>query len=368
MKSTDAEYRLQAIIDTATDGIVTIDERGSIESINPAGASLFGYNQVELLGKNVNVLMPSPYHREHDQYLQNYLQTGVKKIIGIGREVRGKRKDGTTFPLRLSVAEVQLDNRRIFTGILHDISDKVLAAEAQKALEKEKELSELKSRFVSMASHEFRTPLTAILSSATLIAKYKDEKSQAKRMKHVRRIQSSVRNLTNILNDFLSLSKLEEGAIGHTPMHFNLKAFAGEMIEEVSGMMKAQQQIVHQHTGDTELVFLDAKLLRNILLNLLSNAIKYSNEGQQIELNTFVSNKLITIQVKDNGIGIPPKDQIHLFQRFFRAENVANIQGTGLGLNIVQRYLQLMEGTITFESALNQGTTFTIHFPWRKEE
>ncbi len=363
MKSNDAEYRLQAIIDTATDGIVTIDERGSIESINPAGASLFGYTQTELIGLNVNVLMPSPYHKEHDSYLQNYRQTGVKKIIGIGREVRGKRKDGTTFPLRLSVAEVLLDERRIFTGILHDISDKVFAVEAQKALEKEKELSELKSRFVSMASHEFRTPLTAILSSATLITKYKDEKSQPKREKHVRRIQSSVRNLTGILNDFLSLSKLEEGRVLHDAYSFNLVVFIEEILGEMESMLKTLQKIIYNHRGNRENIHLDGKLLKNILLNLLSNAIKYSAEGQIIQLTTQVTDTNLILSVRDYGIGIPQKDQIHLFERFFRAENVANVQGTGLGLNIVQRYLQLMGGTITFESALDEGTIFTVHIP-----
>lgn len=361
----DALSRLQAIIDTATDGIITIDERGIVETINPAGATLFGYEPEEIIGENIYVLMPQPHRSHHDQYVQNYLKTGNKKIIGIGREVHGLRKDGSTFLLRLSVAEVQLENRRIFTGIIHDLSDRVLAIEAQRALEEEKELNELKSRFVSMASHEFRTPLTSILSSATLISKYTDESTQAKRIKHVHRIQSSVRNLTNILNDFLSLSKLEEGKIAHNPNYFNLKPSIEEVIEEVEAMMKPQQKIVYQHNGQTDSIFLDEKLLHNILSNLLSNALKYSNEGQTIDLSSRVTDVSITIKVQDYGIGIPPKDQIRLFKRFFRAENVANIQGTGLGLNIVKRYLKLMGGTITFESQLNQGTTFTVVFPRR---
>ena len=363
MKSTDAQYRLQAIIDTAIDGIVTIDEYGTIESINPAGAAMFTYSKEELIGQNVRILMPSPHYEAHDGYLKNYLNTGHKKIIGIGREVRGLRKDGTTFPVRLSVTEVQLDDRRIFTGILHDLSDRELAEETQKELEKEKELSELKSRFVAMASHEFRTPLTTILSSATLISKYKDEEGQAKRMRHVERIQSSVRNLTNILNDFLSLSKLEEGRVRHEVYSFNLVEFMAKVIDEVEPMTKANQKIIYQHQGTSETICLDGKLLRNILLNLLSNAIKYSNEGQSIEINSTITDKNISIEVRDYGIGIPQKDQLRLFKRFFRAENVANIQGTGLGLNIVKRYLKLMGGTITFESALNKGTSFTVLFP-----
>ncbi len=359
----DALSRLQAIIDTATDGIITIDEHGIMESINPAGAALFGYEPQELKGKNIRILMPNPHRSHHDQYIQNYKETGVKKIIGIGREVHGLRKDGSTFPFRLSVAEVQLDGKRIFTGMVHDLSDRVLAAETQRALEEEKELNELKSRFVSMASHEFRTPLTSILTSATLIGKYKDETTQDKRMKHVHRIQSSVRNLTNILNDFLSLSRLEEGKISHNPIYFNLQPSIEEVIEEVEAMMKPQQKIVYKHIGKTDSVLLDEKLLHNILSNLLSNALKYSNEGQTIDLSSTVLEQSITIKVQDYGIGIPSKDQIRLFRRFFRAENVANIQGTGLGLNIVKRYLKLMGGTITFESELNKGTTFTVVFP-----
>lgn len=362
----DALSRLQAIIDTATDGIITIDEQGLIESINPSGATLFSYEPNELVGKNIRILMPNPHHSHHDQYIQNYKETGVKKIIGIGREVHGLRKDGSTFPFRLSVAEVKLENRRIFTGMIHDLSDRALAAETQRALEEEKELNELKSRFVSMASHEFRTPLTSILTSATLIAKYTNEATQPKRMKHVHRIQSSVRNLTNILNDFLSLSRLEEGKISHHPIHFNLCPSIEGVIEEVEAMVKSEQKIVYQHFGQTDSVFLDEKLLHNILSNLLSNAIKYSNEGQTIDLSSSVTEQSTTIKVQDYGIGIPPKDQIRLFRRFFRAENVANIQGTGLGLNIVKRYLKLMGGTITFESELGKGTTFTVVFPSSK--
>jgi len=360
---TDAQSKLQAIIDTATDGIITIDIKGSIESINPAGAELFGYKPQELFGKNIHVLMPNPYHREHDQYLRNYLSTGKKKIIGIGREVKGLRKDGSIFPLRLSVAEVQLNDKKIFTGMIHDISDKVLAEEAQEALEREKELNVLKSRFISTASHEFRTPLTSILSSATLIGKYDKTESQGKRLKHVDRIQRSVRNLNNILNDFLSISKLEEGKVKHHPLSFNLKEAIEESIEELEAMTKTNQKIVYQHFTTDHQVFLDKKLLHNVLINLLSNAIKYSNEGQQIDIRSAVSKEDIMIEVQDYGIGIPHKAQVHLFERFFRADNVVNIQGTGLGLNIIKRYLQLMGGSVTFDSELNKGTTFRIEFP-----
>jgi two-component system sensor kinase FixL len=359
----DMQARLQAVIDSAIDGIITIDSKGTVETINPAGAKMFGYEADNIIGCNINMLMPEPYHAEHDGYLKRYKDTGKRHIIGVGREVQGLRKDGTTFPFRLSVAEVKLYGRKIFTGIIHDISDKVLANEIQKALDKERQLNKLKSKFVSMASHEFRTPLTTIATSATLIGKYEKTEEQFKRVKHINRIKNSIRILTNILNDFLSLSKLEEGKTKHQPMYFSLEDFAQEVAEEMEeAVSKLGQKIVYQHIGTEDQVFLDKKLLNNVLINLLSNAIKYSDNNKHIELTTEINPEEIKISVQDYGIGIPKNEQGQLFERFFRADNVGNIQGTGLGLNIVKRYLELMEGNITCHSELNEGTLFVITF------
>ena len=245
--------RLQSIINTAIDGIITIDDAGVIESINPAAAQQFGYEPQEVIGYNIKVLMPEPYHSHHDQYISNYLETKEPKIIGIGREVIGKKKNDDVFPFRLAVSEIILNDRIIFTGIIHDLSgvkaaenklqklnedlekevenrtneleeaiNKLLFSnkeldenrkELQELLSKEKELNQLKSRFVSTASHEFRTPLSTILSSASLIGRYTKEDENEKREKHINRIKSAVNHLTGILNDFLSLSKIEEGKI-----------------------------------------------------------------------------------------------------------------------------------------------------------
>lgn len=238
------EKRLNAIIDTAVDGIIMIDKQGIMEVINPSAAAMFGYSAEELIGQNVKLLMPEPYHKEHDGYIHNYNSTGVKKIIGIGREVRGQRRDGSVFPFNLSISEVHLPDRTIYVGAIHDISaqkeaqkrieqlneqlerkveerteklaevvnkllvtnknleDQIKATEAAKealfqsqkelqvALQKEQELNQLKSRFVSTASHEFRTPLSTILSSASLIARYETTEQQPNRIKHVNRIKS----------------------------------------------------------------------------------------------------------------------------------------------------------------------------------
>lgn len=235
--------------------------------------------------------------------------------------------------------------------------------EISRAYEKERELGELKSRFVSMASHEFRTPLSTILSSISLIEKYNDPSQNEKRLKHVERIKSTVKNLTEILNDLLSLGKLEEGKIQAASSSFNLKEFAEEMTEEMQAVAKEGQVIKHTHSGETSEVYLDKHLLRNIFMNLLNNAIKYSDEGKEIIFSTQVDKNGTTIKVTDKGIGIPDADKPHMFDRFFRAHNATNIAGTGLGLNIVKKYIELMGGTISFISELEKGTTFTVTLP-----
>lgn len=235
--------------------------------------------------------------------------------------------------------------------------------EVRKALQKEKELNELKSRFVTIASHEFRTPLSTVLSSASLISKYKSSEDDDKRIKHVERIKSAVSNLTGILNDFLSISRIEEGKIYNVPTTFPLEPFTREVVDEMQGMLKPGQQINYRHSGSEKEVFLDKQLLKNILFNLLSNASKYSGEGKDIKLNTEVSSDEVRITVADQGIGIPEADQAHLFTPFFRAQNVTNIQGTGLGLNIVKKYVDIIGGTLRYESTLGKGTTFYLTFP-----
>lgn len=235
--------------------------------------------------------------------------------------------------------------------------------EIQKALQKERELNELKSRFVTIASHEFRTPLSTVLSSASLLSKYKTEQEDEKRQKHVDRIKSAVSNLTTILNDFLSISRIEEGRIYNVPSTFHLEPFTLETVEEMNGYLKKGQHIAYHHSGSKDTVTIDKQLLKNIFLNLLSNGSKYSAEGKTVFLETTLNDDTLMVKVRDEGIGIPKADQAHLFTPFFRAQNVTNIQGTGLGLNIVKKYVEILSGTLTYESELDKGTTFTITFP-----
>jgi len=234
--------------------------------------------------------------------------------------------------------------------------------ELSAALEREKDMNEMKSRFVSMASHEFRTPLSIVLSSTTLIEQYGVDTFDERMRKHIIRIKSSVNNLTAILNDFLSLDKLEQGIVEIEPEIFDIEIFLVDVLEAVQSHKKKGQQVTFSHTGQKQLM-LDQKKLRYIMINLLSNAMKYSDEEKEIEVSTFNESDKITIVVKDHGIGIPSNEQKLLFNKFFRAGNTGNISGTGLGLTIVKRYVELMHGTIHFISKTGEGTTFSIVLP-----
>lgn len=386
---------LNAIIENAIDGIITIDENGLIEHINPAALNLFGYAADEIVGKNISCLMPQPYRDQHDGYIAKYKSTNERHIIGIGREVTGLRKDGRIFPFRLGVSEVKFSDRRIFTGFIHDLTKEKehehqiktqaenlelqlkertkdlvkIISELETAkdnmsqlFEKERELNQLKTRFVSMASHEFRTPLGGIQLSASLINKYAERSDLINIEKHTQKIKNSVDNLTTILNDFLSLERLEAGKVHLNTVEFNIVKFADEIVEEMQLISKKDQHIVYEHTGNDARVFLDPNLLKNCVFNLISNAIKYSGPNTLIEFSTKVFDNQLEIIVKDNGIGIPEEEQKNLFEPFFRAHNTGDIQGTGLGLNIARRYAALMNGHISCISKLNEGTTFTLNF------
>lgn len=412
-----SQDKFKAIFESAVDAIVIIDKKGIIQLVNPATAHLFGHEVAAMEGQNINLLMGPPHQAEHDDYMQRYQTTQVPKIIGIGREVPAMHKDGHFFPIMLSVSEISLNEQVYYVGLIHDLTkqkeiehaiqtlneeleDKVIQrteelskvvnkllstnkqlkieiAERKKieealidsqkelktALEKEKELNELKSRFVSMASHEFRTPLSTILSSASLIGKYTTGEQQDKRQKHINRIKSMVNNLTSILNDFLSLSKLEEGRINVLPETFMFNGFCQSIFEEVWPLLKKGQKLDHEMLAPDQEVYLDKQLIKNILFNLISNAIKYSPVDSTIQCHTRSENGFILIDIIDQGMGIPMADQKHLFTRFFRASNAINIQGTGLGLNIVRNYVELLHGSIHFESEEGKGTQFHIKFP-----
>ena len=237
---------------------------------------------------------------------------------------------------------------------------KTTEEELRKAIDQQKELNELKSKFVSIASHEFRTPLSTILSSTYLLENYNVSVDGAKREKHLKRIKKSVTGLTDILNDFLTLGKIEEKGITNRPSVFNIRELFKEILDEVQGILKDGQQIKFHKKGEDDMVNLDKQHFSNIVLNLISNAIKYSPGGKTITVSVGYHNHHLEINVKDEGIGIPDEDQKRLFNTFYRAHNVTNIPGTGMGLHIVKKYLDSMGGTIDFTSQVNRGSTFTV--------
>jgi len=389
---------LNAVIENAIDGIITISERGIVESINPAACALFAYRPREVIGRNISVLMPAPDKDDHDSYIENYKRTGRGHIIGFGRDVVGKRKDGTVFPFRLGVSEVRFENVRMFAGFIHDLSHQKEAENRLKeytlhledlvkertatlnetiealtqtkedlseSLKKEKELGKLKSRLLSMASHEFRTPLSAVNLSVSLLDRYTESLHNGNITRHIHKIKKAVTNLTTILDDFLHVEKAEAGKIAVSRSYFDLKLFALEIMEEMQLLAKPGQQIIHSHSGSDNTVRLDFNLLKNSMINLVSNATKYSAEDTMIHVTTCTDtgNGTCTLTIEDQGIGIPHDEQKHLFEAFFRAQNTGNTPGTGLGLNIVARYVKLMGGDIAFKSQENIGSIFTITLP-----
>ena len=394
------EEKFKALFRYASNGILLTNQKGAIVMANPAILQLFGYEEDELLGRQVEVLIPQRLGAKHIGHRTNYHQNPHPRSMGIGMDLKGLKKDGSEFPVEVSLSPFKssegsfvvafvvdntfrknyensiLQQKQELAGLTDALKDlnegleqKVVERTAElelaknelaSALDKERELGELKSRFVSMASHEFRTPLTSVLSSAGLASQYAERQDFANVKKHADRIKSVVNGLNTILTEFLSLGRLEEGRVSVNIEQAEISTCVEEVHETLKNLFKRGQTFEHRHTGPTT-VTLDCNLAKNILINLISNAIKYSPEGAPILVETSVDEKKLRISVRDRGMGIPESEQKHLFDRFFRASNAANTtQGTGLGLYIVQRYAEMMQGSVGFESAVEQGSLFWV--------
>ena len=403
------DQRFEALFQNASLGMLVANEQGEIVLVNNFMVSAFGYDHAdELIGKKVELLIPTRFHHHHVNDRENFNKNPQRRPMGAGRDLFGVKKTGKEFPVEVSLSSYTNDEGFFVIGFVSDITkrkeieqsvfdqQKELAERnttieklneelenkvdertqqlqstlqeleksknvLTKALSKEKDLGDLKSRFVSMASHEFRTPLSTILSSASLLAKYSLTEEQDKRDRHIQRIKSSVNNLTNILNEFLSIGKMEDGIVTVNNIEFNAKELLISICNEMHGLLKTGQNIFYEHRGNTN-VFLDPSLLKNVLFNLLSNAVKFSGENSRIYFSGSVDENSFEIRVKDEGMGMTDADQEHLFERFFRGANAVNVQGTGLGLYIVGKYMELMNGNITIKSELEKGTEITLTF------
>ncbi len=493
----------QILFASAAEGLVVADDQGVIQLINPRIEEMFGYEESELIGQPVEILIPAKLRERHVHHRERYNVAPSKRAMGIGMDLVARRKDDSNFPVEVSLNHFDLNGDMFIMALISDVTERKKADMALKkmnqeleqivaertkdlkesqrlysiisrnfpngtinvfdrdlhyvfvegmemyrlgidgsrlvgtsylerlapeirgeirdklmgvfeghnsnfeiqfrgrnyminavglpdsqgeihqilvveqnitalkkaqndiheALEKERQLSEMKSRFVSMASHEFRTPLTTVLSSLSILKKYVErDGDKEKQFKHINRIKSSAHHLTNILNDFLSLDKLEEGKVEVDYQEFEVGPFLQEVVADLEGMAKPGQKISLSFPED-QTITSDVKILRNILHNLLSNAIKYSPENSIISLICEYRGQILTLTVSDQGMGIPEVEQKHLFERFFRAKNALNIEGTGLGLSIIKKYVDLLGGIISLESEEGKGTECTLKLP-----
>jgi len=359
--------RLHAILTTTVDGIITIDELGSIESFNPAAEKLFGYAASEVIGHNVNLLMPEPYRNAHDGYLQNYRATGIQRIIGIGREVTGQRKDGSIFPMDMGVSEIRLGDTCLFTAIVHDITRrKATEADLIRAKERAEKASLAKSEFLSSMSHELRTPLNAILGFAQLLES-DPQPMTAEQRDNLQYISKSGYILLGLVNEVLDLARIEAGRLVLSIEPVLVDEVVDTVASMIGPLLKTDDlTLVMDGCGSSgHVVAVDHVRFKQVMLNLLTNAAKYNRRGGRITLRSFSSGGGMTrVEVQDTGIGIPYDKQSHLFESFERlGRGNGSIPGSGIGLVITRRLTEMMQGRVGFSSEPDVGSTFWVEFP-----
>jgi PAS domain S-box-containing protein len=366
MQLHDSSTRIQSILDTVLDSVITIDEFGIIETANPATERIFGYDAVEMVGQNIKMLMPAPYHEQHDEFLSQYRLTEVAHIIGNGREVMGLRKDGSSFPIELAVSEMMIGSQRHFTGMVRDITQRKRNGQLlQQAKEKAELANHAKDSFLATMSHEIRTPLGGMLGMMELLARSPLNEEQRDTLQAAR---DSGDNLLRVLNDILDWSKIQEGKLRISPQVVSLRQLVDRVVNTYhhlavnKGLLLLKRVDVHLN----EAYQVDPLRLAQVLNNFLSNALKFTPSGQ-VELSVVLlqHNELsgeICFSVQDTGVGIDADVQQRLFQNYGQAsgETARLYGGTGLGLAISSRLADLMGGKIVLESVLGLGSTFSL--------
>jgi len=353
----DRQGRLRALIDTAVDGVIIIDSMGIVQELNPSCERLFGYSAAEVIGHNVNMLMPEPYQSQHDAYLRNYRETGKRRIIGIGREVEGRGRNGSTFPMELSVGEALHGEEQIFVGIIRDITARKASEAALKTAKYQAEqASQAKSMFVANMSHEIRTPLNAVLGYTQILQN--DPEFPDRYRAALATIDKAGSHLVEIISDILDLSKLEAKATTLDLKDFDL----AELIATIAAMFKTRcdQKGLEWQVDcqiEQEPVHGDQGKLRQTLVNLLGNAVKFTDQGS-VRLSVRQSNSDYRFEVIDTGAGIEAVECKRIFEPFHQAEAGLSKTGTGLGLSISRQQVAMMDGELEVDSVPGKGSRF----------
>ena len=363
------EERLRGIMETVVDGIVVIDDAGVIESFNPAAEKVFGYDAEEVIGNNVSMLMPEPFASQHDAYLARYQETGKAQIIGKGREVLGRRKDGSVFPLELAVSEMTAEGQSLFIGVTRDITErKRYEQELQHAVEQAEIANRAKSEFLANMSHELRTPLNAIIGFSEamqtgIFGSIDNDHYEG----YIGNINDSGRHLLDVINDILDVSRIEAGKMDFHPEPVN----AVDVAETCMRLIRERAEsagvgLFHHVDDDLPPLLSEGRRLKQILLNLLSNAVKFTPDGGEIGVvMRLTTNDGMEIRVSDTGIGMHPEDIPRALTPFSQVDSrlQRKYEGTGLGLPLSKAFVELHGGTLTLESAPEEGTTAVVYFP-----
>jgi len=346
-------------------------------NVNLGAQKNLGYSMQELAQMSVLDIKPSLSEAVMRRLVSPLLSKRKQKVVF---ETEHKRKDGSTYPVEVHLQISFIGKRKVFVAIVLDITERKnytqqlektveeRTQQLQEALKAEKKLNELKTKFLSLVSHEFKTPLTSILTSTSLLAKYTESEQQNKRDKHIATIKSKVKYLDGILTDFLSIERLELGKVKYELTTFPLSKVINEVIYDANMLLKEGQRIKYPNNIDGIVLDFDEKMLVLALSNLVHNAIKYSPEETDIELRVTMEQEQLNIEVVDEGFGIPPEDRPFIFDRYYRASNVLTVQGTGIGLNIVRQHMHNLDANVTFKSNREKGSTFTLHIPIKNKE
>jgi len=355
----DNEARLRAIVDTAVDGIITIDETGRIERINPAALRIFGYTEAETVGRNVGILMPDPDRSRHDGYLQDYLRTGERRIIGLGREVTGRRKDGSCFPMDLAVAEMQVGGRRMFTGMVRDITERK-RAEAQYArlLQEVTSANEELTNFAYVVSHDLKAPLRGIGSLASWLSEDYGDKLDAEGQEHLRLLVSRVHRMGALIDGILEYSRIGRMQEARAPVDLDA------LVRETIDLLDPPAHIEVRIDDPLPRVLADRTRIQQVFQNLVSNAIKYMDKPRGlVRIGCEPAGERWRFSVSDNGPGIEARHHERIFQLFQTLAPRDRIESTGVGLALVKKILDMHGSGVSVQSTVGAGSTFIFTLP-----